>query len=75
MKKIILAVSLLALAGTQVQTAEARGFPVAAAVIGGVAVGAVVAEAVTHPVYYAPAPVVYQPALESSAVAYYPPAL
>ncbi len=70
MKKLILAATLLALAGAQMQTAEARGFPVAAAVIGGVAVGAVVADAVVHqPVYYAPAPVYYQPA-----PVYYPPA-
>jgi hypothetical protein len=70
MKKIILAMTLLGLAATQVPSAKAHGFPVAAAVIGGVTVGAVVANAIAHPVYYAPAPVVYQPA--PVAVAYAP---
>ncbi|HEX3798329.1 MAG TPA: hypothetical protein VH413_06465 [Verrucomicrobiae bacterium] len=70
MKKIILAMTLLGFVATQAPTAKAHSFPVAAAVIGGVTVGAVVADVVTHPVYYAPAPVVYAPA--PVAVAYAP---
>ncbi len=62
MKKIILAVTLLALAGSQVQTAKAHGFPIAAGVVGGLVAGTVVAQAVAPPVYYAPAPAYYQPA-------------
>jgi len=70
MKKIILAATLLALAGTQVPTAKAHGFPIGAAIVGGAIVGTAVAEAVTAPpVYYAPAPVVYQ-----RAPVYYAPA-
>lgn len=59
MKKMILAVTLLALAGSQVQTVRAgdRGFAVAAGVLGGIAVGTAIADTIAHPpVYYAPAP-------------------
>src|SRR5271168_3269652 len=62
MKKIILAaVMSLALAGSQVQTAQAGGWPIAAGVIGGLAVGTAIGASVAHPVYYAPAPAYYYP--------------
>ena len=65
MKKIILAVTVLALAGTQVQRAEAHGgggVAIAAGVLGGLALGTVIADAVTPHYYYAPAPTYYYPA-------------
>ena len=61
MKKIILAMTILALAGSQVQTAKAHGYyggggwPIEAGVLGGLAVGtAIGASAAQQPVYYAP---------------------
>src|ERR1700730_2908488 len=76
MKKIILAVTILALAGSQVQTVKAHGgFGIAAGVFGGVAAGTIIAESIAHPFYaapadYPPAPVYYG----APAPAYYPPA-
>ena len=62
MKKIILAaVMSLALAGSQVQTAQAGGWPIAAAAVGGLAVGTAIGASVAHPVYYAPVPAYYYP--------------
>jgi hypothetical protein len=59
MKKIILAITLLALAGTQVQTASAHGWGrggfgwgVGVGVLGGLAVGTAIGEAYARPVYY-----------------------
>lgn len=59
MKKIILAMTILALAGSQVQTAKAGGYygggwPIAAGVAGGLAVGTAIGATVARPVYYAP---------------------
>ena|ERR1700722_9036083 len=55
MKKIILAMTILALAGSQVQTAKAGGWPIAAGVFGGLAVGTAIGASVAPaPVYYAP---------------------
>ena len=69
MKKIILAAIMsLAFLGTQVQTAKANGWPIAAGVVGGLAVGTAIGVAASHPVYYAPAPAYYPPP------AYYAPA-
>jgi hypothetical protein len=72
MKKIILAMMLLAFAGSQVQTAKAHGgWPIAAGVLGGLAVGTVVGESIAQqPVYYAPAPAYYYP----PTIYYYQPA-
>jgi len=87
MKKIILAVTLLAFAGSQVQKAEARdrGWGIAAGVLGGLAVGTAIGASVSQPyyapqpayyapppTYYAPPPVYYQPA--QPPVVYYQPA-
>jgi hypothetical protein len=70
MKKIILAMTILALAGSQVQTAKAGGcgWPVAAGVFGGLAVGTAIGATVAQsPVYCAPAPAyVYPPVAYSS---------
>ena len=77
MKKIILAITILALAGSQVQTAKAGGFPIAAGVLGGLAVGTAIGATVAHaPVYYAPGPAYpyYPPvAYRSGPVVYAPP--
>ena len=59
MKKIILALTILTLAGSQVQTAKAGGWGIAAGVLGGVAAGTIIGESIAHPVYVAPAPAVY----------------
>ncbi len=70
MKKIILAVTILALAGSQVQTAKAGGcgFPIAAGIVGGLAVGTAIGVAVSQPpVYYAPAPAYSYPPVAYSA--------
>src|SRR5579883_1962758 len=64
MKKIILAVSLLAFAGSQVQPAKAgcAGPAIAAGVLGGLTVGTIVGASIAQqPTYYAPAPVYYYP--------------
>lgn len=61
MKKIILALTILTLAGSQVQTAKAGGWGIAAGVLGGVAAGTIIGESIAHPVYVAPAPVYYYP--------------
>jgi len=53
MKKIILAITLLTFAGSQVQTAKAGGWGIAAGVLGGVAAGTIIGESIAHP-YYAP---------------------
>jgi hypothetical protein len=61
MKKIILAVTILALAGSQVQTAKAG-------VVGGLALGTAIGVAVSQPpVYYAPAPAYSCPPVAYSA--------
>lgn len=73
MKKIILAATLLALGATQVPTARANGWPIAAGVFGGLVAGTVIADSIARPpVYYAPspAPAYYPPPTYS----YYPPA-
>src|SRR5258708_35531761 len=87
MKKIILAITALAFAGSQVQTAKAHdGWGVAAGVLGGLAVGTAIGASVSQPAYYsappayyappptyyAPPPVYYQPA--PPPVGYYQPA-
>lgn len=86
MKKIILAVTILALAGSQVQTAKAHGgFGIAAGVVGGLTAGAIIGESIAHPyyaapAYYPPAPVYYgapapaycPPVAYAPAPAYYP---
>jgi hypothetical protein len=61
MKKMILALLLAGFATSQVQTAKAGGWGIAAAAVGGVAAGAIIAESVSHPVYCAPAPAYYAP--------------
>jgi len=43
------------------QQAEARGGAVAAGIIGGLAAGAIIGSAVSHPYYYGPGPVYYGP--------------
>jgi hypothetical protein len=68
MKKIILAVSMLALVGAQCQTAKANAWPIAAGVLGGLAVGTAVA-ASAQPVYYSAPPANYYPP-----TSYYAPA-
>jgi hypothetical protein len=62
MKKIILALTILTLAGSQVQTAKAGGWGIAAGVLGGVAAGTIIGESIARPVYVAPAPVYAAPA-------------
>jgi len=61
MKKIILALATLAIAGASIQTASAGGWHTAGRVLAGVTAGVVIGEALApHPVYYAaPAPVYY----------------
>jgi hypothetical protein len=59
MKKIILAVTLLAVAGSQVPSAKANGWPIAAGVLGGLAVGTAIGAATAPRVYYAPQQVYY----------------
>jgi hypothetical protein len=64
MKKMVLAVTLLALAGTQVQRAEAGGgWGIAAGVTGGLVAGTVIGASIANsqPVYYSSAPAYYYP--------------
>ena len=88
MKKKILAITVLAVVGSQMQPAQARdrGWGVAAGVLGGLAVGTAIGASVSQPAYYSapptyyappptyysPPPVYYQPA--PPPVAYYQPA-
>jgi hypothetical protein len=62
MKKMFLGLLLAGFAASQVQTAKAGGWGIAAAAVGGVAAGTIITESVSHPVYYAPAPAYYAPA-------------
>jgi hypothetical protein len=63
MKKIILAATLLAVGASQMQTARAGGWPIAAGVFGGLVAGTVIADSIARPpVYYAPSPAYYPPA-------------
>ncbi|MBI3850615.1 MAG: hypothetical protein HY298_10150 [Verrucomicrobia bacterium] len=87
MKKIILAVTLLAFAGTNIQTASAgdREWATAGKVLTGIAAASIIANAIDYrpgyyaptyyppapPVYYAPPPVVY--ASPAPVVVYPPP--
>jgi hypothetical protein len=64
MKKIVLAVTLLALAGSQVQNARAgdREWAVVGKVLTGIAAVDIIGHAIAdRPAYYAPAPVAYYP--------------
>jgi hypothetical protein len=62
MKKIILAATILACVGSQVQTAKAGGWGLAAGVLGGVAAGTIIGESIARaPVYYAAPPAYYYP--------------
>ncbi len=74
MKKTILALGLIGLVATQTQSAKAGCGPgIAAAVVGGVVAGTIIADSVARPpaYYYAPAPA---PVCPAPAVVYQQPA-